>query len=69
MRRAVRGLDSYNIYRSVDPASAAAFIDVTVEDGDATDTSFLDTSADPLVFYLVTGVGGQGEGPKGHFGQ
>ncbi len=63
------GLDSYKVYRSTQADSAAAFIDVTGEDGDPTDTSFKDTSTDPLVFYLVTGVGSQGEGSKGHFGE
>ncbi|MCP3933745.1 MAG: hypothetical protein GY708_00080 [Actinomycetia bacterium] len=63
------GLDSYKVYRSTQADSAVAFVDVTGEDGDATDTSFKDTSTDPLVFYLVTGVGSQGEGSKGHFGE
>jgi len=63
------GLDSYRVYRSSDPSSAAAFVDVTSMDGDDTDTSFLDTSSASLLFYLVTGVGPQGEGPKGHFGE
>jgi carboxypeptidase D len=63
------GLDSYRVYRSTDPSSAAAFLDVTAEDPDPTDTSFLDTSAQPLLFYLVTGMGPNGEGAKGHFGE
>ena len=63
------GLDSYRVYRSSDPSSAATFVDVTSEDADATDTIFLDTSPGPLWFYLVTGVGPEGEGPLGHFGQ
>lgn len=63
------GLTSYRVYRATDPDSAAAFSDVTAEDADNTDTSFQDTSLDPLTFYLVTGVGPQGEGPKGHFGE
>ena len=63
------GVESYRIYRSTDPTSAAAFVDVTVEDGDETDTTFKDQSAAPLSFFLVTGVGAQGEGPKGHFGE
>ena len=48
---------------------AVFHLDVTAEDPDATDTLFLDTSAEPLLFYLVTGVGPNGEGPKGHFGE
>jgi subtilisin-like proprotein convertase family protein len=63
------GLASYRVYRSTDPAAAAAFIDVTGEDDNSTDTVFDDGSVDPLVFFLVTGVGPQGEGPKGHFGE
>ena len=63
------GLDSYRIYRATDPSSAAAFLDVTSGDPDPTDTLFTDASPDPLVFYLVTGVGPNGEGAKGHFGE
>jgi subtilisin-like proprotein convertase family protein len=63
------GLSSYRVYRSTDPSSAAAFVDVTSLDGDDTDTFFLDTSTESTVFYLVTGLGPQGEGPKGHFDQ
>ena len=62
------GLDSYRVYRATDPSAAAAFADVTAEDGDATDTTFLDGSDAPLVFFLVSGVGPRGEGPLGHFG-
>jgi hypothetical protein len=63
------GMSSYRVYRSTDPSAAAAFLDVSAEDSDATDTLFLDPSAAPLLYYLVTAVGPQGEGPKGHFGQ
>jgi subtilisin-like proprotein convertase family protein len=63
------GLWSYRIYRSTDPSTAAAFADVTSEDPVDTDGRFLDGSTDALVYYLVTGVGPQGEGPKGHFGE
>jgi subtilisin-like proprotein convertase family protein len=63
------GLQSYRIYRSVDPSASAAFLDVTGEDGDPSDTSFKDASSDSLTYYLVTGVGPTGEGPKGHFGE
>jgi subtilisin-like proprotein convertase family protein len=63
------GLSSYRVYRSTDPSSAAAFVDVTAEDGDTGDTVFLDTSTEALSYFLVTGVGQQGEGPKGHFGE
>jgi len=57
------GSDSYKVYRSTDPSSPALFFDVTGEDGDDTDTEFLDTTALPLAYYLITGVGPQGEGP------
>jgi carboxypeptidase D len=46
---------SYRVYRSPDPRSAGSFADVTAEDDDATDTSFLDTSAGDS-YWLVTGV-------------
>jgi carboxypeptidase D len=63
------GLTSYKVYRATDPSAVENFIDVTSEDGDDTDTQFKDTSTNQLTFYLVTGVGPQGEGPKGHFGE
>ncbi|MEE8411639.1 MAG: M14 family zinc carboxypeptidase [Acidobacteriota bacterium] len=63
------GLHSYRVYRSTDPSSANAFTDVTAEDSDATDTLFQDGSVAPISYFLVTGVGPQGEGPKGHFGE
>jgi subtilisin-like proprotein convertase family protein len=63
------GLDSYHVYRATDATSADGFVDVTAEDDDATDTRFLDTSTEPLAFFLVTGEGPNGEGPKGHFGE
>ena len=58
------GMLSYTVYRSDDPSSAGAFIDVTAEDGDDADTVFLDTSTAPLSYYLVTSVGPAGEGPR-----
>jgi carboxypeptidase D len=63
------GLGSYKVYRATDPSSAAAFLDVTGEDGDDSDTLFVENSTAPLFYYLVTGVGAQGEGPMGHFGR
>jgi carboxypeptidase D len=62
-------MSSHRIYRSTDPSSAAAFVDITAQDADPTDTEFLDAGTAPVLYYLVTGVGPQGEGPKGHFGQ
>ena len=63
------GLTSYKVYRSTDPSQSAAFVDVTVEDGDPTDTFFDDASTAPISYFIVTGVGPNGEGPKGHFGE
>ena len=63
------GLTSYKVYRSTDPSQSAAFVDVTVEDGDPTDTLFDDASVAPISYFIVTGVGPNGEGPKGHFGE
>ena len=57
------GLNSYKVYRATDPSSPAMFLDVTAEDSDDTDTSFRDTTTLPLAYYLITGVGPQGEGP------
>jgi subtilisin-like proprotein convertase family protein len=63
------GLESYRVYRSTDPASAGGFVDVTGEDDAPEDTRFLDASGEAIAFYLVTAVGPNGEGPKGHFGE
>jgi subtilisin-like proprotein convertase family protein len=63
------GLDSYRVYRATDPSSSSAFLDVTSQDANAGDTRFKDTDPAALAFYLVTGVGPNGEGPKGHFGE
>ena len=63
------GMDSYRVYRATEASSADGFVDVTAEDDDNTDTRFVDTSTEPLVYFVVTGVGPSGEGPKGHFGQ
>jgi subtilisin-like proprotein convertase family protein len=63
------GLESYRVYRAEAPDSVAGFVNVTAEDDDDTDEQFLDLSTVPLAYYLVTGVGPQGEGPLGHYGQ
>jgi carboxypeptidase D len=62
-------LTSYRIYRATDPSSAGSFVEVTAEDADPTDTAFADAGTEPVAYYLVTGVGSTGEGPKGHFGE
>lgn len=58
------GMTSYRVYRSTAPVPRAEFLDVTAEDPDATDTTYEDTSSAPLEFWLVTGVGPKGEGPR-----
>ena len=63
------GMKSYRVYRSTDPSQAAAFTDITAQDGDPTDTVFDDASVEVVSYFLVTGVGANGEGPKGHFGE
>ena len=62
------GLTGYRVYRSTDPSSAGSFLDVTGSDDDATDTDYVDGQPSIMVYYLVSGVGSRGEGPKGHFG-
>jgi subtilisin-like proprotein convertase family protein len=58
------GMLRYKVYRSDDASSSEAFVDITAEDDDDTDMVFLDTSTAPLSYYLVTGVGPTGEGPR-----
>ncbi len=58
------GLTSYRVYRSTTPASPASFTDVTSEDPSPADTRFDDASAAPILFWLVSGVGPSGEGPR-----
>ena len=57
----------FKVWRSTDPNQAASFMDVTAEDADPTDTSFLDTSSEPLLFWIIQGNGPDGPGPWGHF--
>jgi len=58
------GMDSYKVYRTTDPSAAGSFTDVTGLDDDPADTVFLDDTADPILYWLVSGVGSNGEGPK-----
>ncbi len=58
---------SYKVRRSPDPGDAGAFSDVTAEDSDPADTSFVDHSAGALAAFIITSVGPDGEGPWGHF--
>ena len=63
------GMSDYRVYRSSDPSQPGGFIDVTAEDPDPTDTRFEDVAAGDALYWIVTGVGPRGEGPKGHFGE
>lgn len=55
------GLTSYRVYRSSTPGGT--FIDSTASDPNAADTRFDDPQAGTF-YYLVSGVGPAGEGPK-----
>jgi carboxypeptidase D len=63
------GLSGYRVYRATSPSAAEGFLDVTAQDGDATDRSFEDPTDAPILYYIVTGVSSRGEGPWGHFGR
>jgi subtilisin-like proprotein convertase family protein len=58
------GLESYRVYRSTAAADAGAFVDLTPNDDDPADTLFVDDAAPGLAYYLVSGVGPRGEGPR-----
>jgi subtilisin-like proprotein convertase family protein len=58
------GMSGYRVYRSAVSAPRQTFTDVTSQDIDPADTRFEDPSEAPLLFYLVTGIGPHGEGPK-----
>lgn len=58
------GLTSYRVYRSTSLQPRGAFTDVTAADDDATDATFSDATAAPVVYWLVTGVGPAGEGAR-----
>lgn len=55
---------SYKVYRSTTLTPRENFIDVTSEDLDPTDTLFEDSSTEPIIYWLVTAVGPNGEGPR-----
>lgn len=57
------GMTSYRVYRSPSPGDRASFVDVTASDPSAADTTYTDPTAGTF-YYLVTGVGPQGEGPR-----
>ena len=56
------GVQRYKVYRSGDPRVAGSFADVSASDPDDTDTAFHDGAAGDL-YWLVSGVGPNGEGP------
>jgi subtilisin-like proprotein convertase family protein len=58
------GLTSYRVYRSTSPQDRAQFVDVTAGDADPTDTRFAEPLEGESFFYLITGVGPNGEGPR-----
>jgi hypothetical protein len=59
----------FRVWRSTDPLQPASFNDVTAEDGDPTDASFLDGSGEPQLFWIIQGHGPDGDGPWGHYDQ
>ena len=58
------GLTSYRVYRSTSLQPRGDFAEVTTSDDDPSDTRFDDAGAEPVVYWLVTGVGPAGEGPR-----
>ncbi len=58
------GMTSYRVYRSGTLVSRAEFVDVTSEDPDPGDTRFDDYTSSPILYWLVTGIGPAGEGPR-----
>jgi subtilisin-like proprotein convertase family protein len=58
------GLTSYRVYRADAPGSRSGFTDVTASDDDATDLGFSEPLPGESHYYLVTGVGPNGEGPR-----
>lgn len=63
------GITEYRVYRSTDPSVPGSFVDVSASDPDPTDTVFSDPAAGEALYWLVSGVGPRGEGPRGHSGQ
>jgi len=58
------GLVSYRVYRSSSLQPRAGFTDATASDADPTDARFTEPLAGETTFFLVTGVGPNGEGPR-----
>ncbi len=63
----VGSASSYQVYRSPDPSSEAAFQEVTAADPDTTDTHFEDSAAGTFLSWIVSARGHSGEGFWGHF--
>jgi uncharacterized repeat protein (TIGR01451 family) len=57
----------YRIWRSSDPTTQGAFEDVTSEDPDPCDTTYVDGSNGDLLYWIVVGRGPEGDGPWGHY--
>ena len=57
----------YKILRGADPTKVSSFADVTAQDADPTDTTFVDNAAGNFAAYLVVVVGPDGDGPWGAF--
>lgn len=60
---------SYKVWRATDCRVATNFTDVTALDGNPSDTTFSDPFAGPFACWIIQGVGPDGSGPWGHFGQ
>ena len=56
------------VWRSSDATSSGAFSDVTGEDPDPTDDSFLDSSGGSILYWIIQGRGTDGDGLWGHYG-
>jgi subtilisin-like proprotein convertase family protein len=57
----------HRIWRSSDPGSAGGFVDVTGEDPDSTDCLFNDSSGGSVIYWIIEGIGPDGDGPWGHY--
>jgi hypothetical protein len=58
----------FRIWRSADPSDSGMFSDVTSEDPDPTDNLFRDGSPGDMLFWIIQGIGPDGDGPWGHYG-
>lgn len=58
----------FRVWRSADASSQSSFADVSAEDPDPSDTQFRDSSSGSLLYWIIQGVGPDGDGPWGHYG-